>query len=183
MKLLKMAFPLVLLTTLLSACGSNPGKPPAGVVAQQRMAAKGGLASQPGGTCKVVSVSILKAGFNGSFGEPVPDTLTPGLDRCTWTITASNVGDTIRLTSYRLTSPPSVSKTGTTLVAVPQLGKGATWSATGFDLIFPYGNGALGLQIIAPVASKVDAKIALQDLIQVAATLKAEPGAGPAHTN
>lgn len=175
---------LVGLTILaVSACGANPNKPPPGITAQQSLAAKGGLANQPGGTCKLYTTASIRIALGGEVGTPMPDTLTPGFDRCTWTITNSNLGGTVQLTAYRSTQRlASVNVNhNKNLVSEPQLGRNAVWAPATRTLTWPDKNGAMGLQAISTAHVKINptkSRVALLALAKQHATAPMTPVSG-----
>lgn len=173
----KVAILLIALTILVyvlwGAADRDPNKPPPGMAAQQRLAAKGGLANQDSGTCKTITAAEIQAALGGAISKPMPDTLTPGLDRCTWTITKGKLGAAIRLTAYRVSQAPTAGKKGAGITAVPELGSKATWTAAGFTLVIPYNKGVLGLQILPDPKAKLDPRSVRETLVRLASALTA----------
>lgn len=82
----------LLATGVLAGCGADPNSAPPGVAEHVPGRTAGALAAAKGGACNVIPAAVMRRAFEGTVAAPIPDNLTPGLDRCTWRIAKSSIG-------------------------------------------------------------------------------------------
>lgn len=136
---------------LLTACGHDVHASPPGVADHQPGNTRNAPASQPGGTCGLLSSAAIQGAFGRQVSAGTADNLTPGLDRCNWTITHSALcTQPLELTAYRplnaSSTPASSHQHGAT--AVPALGRTATYFPATFTLSYVKDGKTISLELI-----------------------------------
>jgi len=90
----RLVWPIVclILISTLTACGTNPNRTPPGISHHLPGKTAGAIAAGKGGACAQIARTSIETAVHGTASAPTPDNLTPGQDRCTWTITRSAIG-------------------------------------------------------------------------------------------
>ncbi len=136
---------------LLAACGTNTHANPPGLTDHMPGNTADAPANQAGGSCLRLTSTRIQAVFGGQVSSPQADNLTPGLDRCNWTINHSPLSQKpLELTAYRPTVAGPATGRGQhrPAVRVPDLGAGATFTPTTLTLTYTRSSVSVSLQLI-----------------------------------
>lgn len=157
----------------ITSCSSGADAPPPGLAAHQSLAAKGGLAAKRTGSCHQFTIAEIRNAFGGHVSAPVPDTLTPGLDRCNWTITNSDLAKAaIELIVYRPINAASYGHTPSTRVTASAKSTQAPGASVTYDpstrtLTTTRAGQRLSLQLVTTAHTKISAADAKRLLTQL----------------
>lgn len=171
----------------LSEHHRDPNLPPPGVAEHLPGATASAVANGAGGTCHLLDKEKIQAAGGGVVSNTQADSLTPGLDRCSWTVHGSDLakGDVVVVVTRSDLAPAVVQHTKasdankTRLVAVPEVGKGAVWLASQLALSWPDGKGSAAIQILAAHGVEVDPAKALNELTALANDIRATSSPSP----
>lgn len=161
---------LMAVVASVSACGSNVHASPPGLSDHLPGNTANAPANQTGGTCGLFTTAQIQAIFGGEVSRGQADNLTPGVDRCNWTITKSHLSlKAIELSAVRpITATPARTEDPKASTAVAGLPRGATYSSLNRTLTYTNGSKALSLELIAPGQTKISAGMVKADLIRLA---------------
>lgn len=152
----------------LTSSRRDPNVAPPGVAAHLPGATATARANGPGGTCRLLTTTQIKAALGGTVSAPSGDNLTPGLDRCSWTITGSTLNKkavvlVVSHSNLPPAKPPHLkqhrghpSSNASSVQAVPTLDSAATWTPQQRALTWPSGHGSMTLQLVAPQELSLD---------------------------
>lgn len=136
----------LIIGAVVTGCGANPNAAPPGVALHASGSRANAPAAQKGGTCDLISRVSIKRALGGQVGSPTPDTLTPGLDRCSWPVLASALGAGT-LIVFR---PPA------SAARKPKTGPSGAFDERTLTLITASSGRPLGLQFV-PTSNKAPA--------------------------
>lgn len=84
-------------TVACSSANEEANKPPPGLTAHRPGTHATPIAARKGGACELRNQAEIVAGFDARSATPRPDTLSPGSNRCDWTISGSELGKDLDL--------------------------------------------------------------------------------------
>ena len=161
-----------------ASCGATSGAPPPGVAGHLPGATQDSSAKNEAGVCRMVSTQQLRKAFGGTISAANLDDMTPGMDRCTWTVSGSRLANSpFAVVAYSTplvqgSRPRRTSNEGrglpTSPVAVGSLGPSKTWDGQHLDLAWTRRGRSYGLEIVPAGRTHVAQARALQALITLA---------------